>query len=60
MEQAIGFEELHWLQELNFDTRKKVVPVAVRATLLKRGLIEQKPGGLILTARGRIALAILG
>ena len=60
MEQAIGFEELHWLQELNFDTHKKVVPVMVRALLLKRGLIEEKRDGLMLTTRGRIALAKLG
>ncbi len=60
MEQAIGFDELHWLQELNFKTQTKVVPELIGARLLTRKLIERKPGGFTLTARGRIALAKLG
>jgi len=59
MEQAIGFDELRWLQELNSNTQKKVVPETIGARLLTRGLIERKPGGFALTARGRIALAKL-
>ena len=60
MEQAIGFDELHWLQELNFTTVKKAVPEMIGARLLRRGLIERKPSGFALTPRGRIALAKLG
>lgn len=60
MDQAIGFDELHWLQELNVETQRKLVPAMMQARLLKRGLIEHKPGGFMLTARGRIALAKLG
>jgi hypothetical protein len=60
MEQAIGFDELRWLQELNVKAQKKVVPETIGKRLLTRGLIERKPGGFALTARGRIALAKLG
>lgn len=60
MDQAIGFAELRWLQELNLSTQKKAVPEMIGARLLTRGLIERKPGGFVLTARGRIALAKLG
>lgn len=60
MERIIGFDELHWLQELGSSTRKKSVPEIIGTTLLTRGLIERKPGGFALTARGRIALAKLG
>ena len=60
MEQAIGFDELRWLQELNSTTQKKAVPEIIGARLLSRKLIERKPGGYTLTARGRIALAKLG
>ena len=60
MDQAIGFDELHWLQELNSISQKKVVPEMMGARLMTRGLIERKPGGFALTARGRIALAKLG
>lgn len=60
MEQAIGFDELRWLQELNSNTQKKGVPELIGARLLTRGLIERKPGGFALTRRGRIALAKLG
>jgi len=60
MDQVIGFDELHWLQELQFTTQKKKVPDMIGARLLTRGLIEPKPGGFALTARGRIALAKLG
>lgn len=60
MEQAIGFDELRWLQELNSKTPKKEVPELIGARLLTRGLIERKPVGFTLTRRGRIALAKLG
>lgn len=60
MDQAIGFAELRWLQELNSNTQKKEVPELIGARLLTRRLIERKPGGFVLTARGRIALAKLG
>ena len=60
MEQIIGFDELHWLQELRSTTQKKGVPELIGARLLTRGLIERKTGGFALTARGRIALAKLG
>jgi hypothetical protein len=58
--QAIGFDELRWLQELGSRTRKKAVPELIGARLLTRRLIERAPGGFALTARGRIALAKLG
>jgi len=60
MDQAIGFDELHWLQELQFSTQKKAVPELIGTRLLTRKLIERKVGGFALTARGRIALAKLG
>ncbi len=60
MDQAIGFDELHWLQELQFATQKKKVPEWIGTRLLTRKLIEPKPGGFALTPRGRIALAKLG
>ena len=59
MDQAIRFEELRWLQELNFSV-KKVVPEFIGASLLRRGLIERTRGGYALTAKGRIALEKLG
>lgn len=59
VDKSIGFDELQWLQELRFSTQKKAVPDAIGALLLTRGLIERKPGGFALTARGRIALAKL-
>jgi len=59
MEQAIGFDELRWLQELNSNTRKKAVPEMIGARLVTRGLAERKPAGFALTAKGRIALAKL-
>jgi len=60
MDQAIGFDEMHWLQELRSSSQKLIVPDAIRTRLLTRGLIETKPGGFALTARGHIALAKLG
>jgi len=60
MDQVVGFDELRWLQELNYKTQKKMVPEIICAKLLTRGLIEPKVGGYTLTARGRIALAKLG
>jgi hypothetical protein len=60
MEQAIGFDELRWLREINFKAQSKVVPELIGKRLLTRGLVELKPGGFVLTARGRIALAKLG
>ena len=60
MEQAIRFDELRWLQELNSASARKTVPELIGASLLRRGLIERTSGGFILTAKGRIALAKLG
>jgi len=60
MDQAVGFDELRWLQELTLKTQKLAVPEIIGARLLTRGLIERKTGGFVLTARGRIALAKLG
>ncbi|MBI1965640.1 MAG: hypothetical protein HYS46_05270 [Betaproteobacteria bacterium] len=60
MDQAIDFDELRWLRELTYKTRKKAVPEIIGARLLTRGLIERKVGGYALTARGLIALAKLG
>ena len=60
MDQAVGFDELRWLQELTLKTQKQVVPEIIGARLLTRGLIERTTGGFSLTARGRIALAKLG
>jgi hypothetical protein len=61
MEQAISFDELRWLQELNLDARKKGVPPMIGARLLTRGLIERTANdGFALTARGKIALKKLG
>lgn len=60
MDQMVGFPELRWLQELTYKNRKGVMPEIIGARLLRRGLIERKPGGFALTARGRIALVKLG
>ena len=60
MEEAIRFDELHWLQELRSGAQHKQVPETIGARLLTRGLVERRPGGLTLTERGRIALAKLG
>ena len=60
MDQAVGFDELRWLQELTLKTQKLAVPEIIGARLLTRGLIERTIGGFALTARGRIALAKLG
>jgi hypothetical protein len=60
VDQAIGFDELQWLQELQSATQKAKVPEPIRVRLLVRRLIEPKPGGFALTARGRLALAKLG
>ena len=60
MDQAVGFDELRWLQELTLKTQKLAVPEIIGARLLTRGLIERTAAGFALTARGRIALAKLG
>lgn len=60
MDQAVGFDELRWLQELTLKTQKHEVPESIGTRLLTRGLIERTAGGFALTARGRIALAKLG
>ncbi len=60
MDQAVGFDELRWLQELTLKTQKEVVPELIGARLLTRRLVERTAGGYALTARGRIALAKLG
>ena len=59
MDQAVGFDEFRWLQELTLRTLKEPVPEAIGARLLTRGLVERKNGGYVLTARGRIAIAKL-
>ncbi len=60
MDQAVGFDELHWLQELTLKTQKEAVPEVIGIRLLTRGLIERTAVGYALTKRGRIALAKLG
>ena len=59
MDKAIGFDELHWLQEIRAATRTRVIPEPMGVVLLARGLIERKGSSFQLTARGRIALAKL-
>lgn len=59
MEQAIGFDELRWLQELTHKRRKGEMPGTIGASLLARGLIVPGTGGFELTARGRLALVKL-
>ena len=60
MNEPVGFDELRWLQTLSHRTPKAGIPAAIGARLLKRGLVEWQTGVLVLTARGRIALAKLG
>jgi len=60
MDQAVGFDEIRWLQELTLKTQKLAVPEVIGDRLLTRGLIERPSSGFALTARGRIALAKLG
>ena len=60
MNETVGFGELRWLQEISARKEKLQVPELMGARLVKRGLIERKTGGFMLTARGRIALAKLG
>lgn len=60
MDQAVGFDEIRWLQELTLKTQKLAVPEEIGDRLLTRGLIERTASGFALTARGRIALAKLG
>jgi hypothetical protein len=60
MDNAVGFDEFRWLQELAHKTPKQPVPEAIGARLVTRGLIERKNDGYVLTARGRIAIAKLG
>jgi hypothetical protein len=60
VDRIIGFEELRWLQELAAKLRAKHVPAVIGTMLLARGLVERKDHGLVITARGRIALAKLG
>lgn len=59
MDQAIGFDELRWLQELTYKTQKGEMPGAIGARLLARKLIVPGTGGFELTARGRLALVKL-
>ena len=59
MNQAVGFDELRWLQELTHKKPKGEMPERIGASLVTRGLIERKDGAFTLTARGRIALAKL-
>jgi hypothetical protein len=60
VDETVGFTELRWLQEISSSKQKQPVPELMGARLLKRGLIERKSDGFMLTARGRIALAKLG
>ena len=60
MDQAVGFDELRWLQELTLKTPKEAMPALIEAKLLRRGLVEHRDNALALTARGRIAIAKLG
>ena len=60
MDRVLGFDELRCLQDLTEKRRKPVMPEAIGARLVSRGLIERKDDGFVLTARGRIALALLG
>lgn len=59
MDKAIGFDELHWLQEIQSGGRTKTIPETMGASLLARKLVERKGTSFELTARGRIALAKL-
>ena len=59
MDQAVGFDELHWLQELTYKTQKAEMPALIETRLLKRKLIERTDGRCSLTPRGLIALAKL-
>jgi hypothetical protein len=60
MDQALGFDELRWLQELTYKTQKTEMPEMIETRLLTRGLIVRKEGGRpALTPRGLIALAKL-
>jgi hypothetical protein len=60
MEQAIGFDELRWLQTLNVKTQGAAVPAMMATRLLARGLVQRQAGSFALTTRGRIALVKLG
>jgi len=60
MDQAVGFDELRWLQELTYKKPRLGMPERIGVSLVTRGLIEPKDGGFALTARGRIALEKLG
>ena len=59
MDQAVGFDELRWLQELTYKTQKAEMPALIETRLLKRKLIERRDGRCSLTPRGLIALAKL-
>lgn len=59
MQETVSFTELRWLREVAHRARV-TVPDFIQARLLKRGLIERKPSGVVITSRGRIALAKLG
>jgi len=60
MDQAVGFDELRWLQELTYKKQKAEMPERIGTSLLTRGLIERTDAGFALTTRGRIALSKLG
>jgi hypothetical protein len=60
VDRTVGFDEFRWLQELTVKARKKDIPEVIGSLLLARGLVERKDDGLVITARGRIALAKLG
>ena len=57
--EVVSFVELRWLREVSVKARA-TIPEIIEARLLKRGLIERTTGGVMVTARGRIALSKLG
>ena len=50
-------EELDALREVSHRAMQKVIPNEVQDRLLEQKLIEQKLGGLALTAKGKIYIA---
>jgi len=60
MIEPVGFDEMCWLQALAHRVPKQGMPLHIGAKLLQRGLVERKMEMLVLTPRGRIALAKLG
>jgi len=59
VQETVSFLELRWLRNVAEKSRV-IIPEIIEARLLKRGLVERKTGGVVITTRGRIALAKLG